>query len=95
MLKDLYNSKNNAKVAQLVERNLAKVEVAGSNLVFRSFEFHPPTVDGIFFSVSESNGERSRITRVAELVDAQDLKSCFPQRKYGFNSRPGYHLFRF
>ncbi len=27
---------NNAKVAQLVERNLAKVEVASSNLVFRS-----------------------------------------------------------
>ena len=26
----------NAEVAQLVERNLAKVEVAGSNLVFRS-----------------------------------------------------------
>ena len=26
-----------AEVAQLVERNLAKVEVAGSNLVFRSF----------------------------------------------------------
>ena len=28
--------------------------------------------------------------RVAELVDAQDLKSCFPQRKYGFDSRPGH-----
>ncbi len=28
--------KNNAKVAQLVERDLAKVEVAGSNPVFRS-----------------------------------------------------------
>ncbi len=27
---------NNAKVAQLVERDLAKVEVAGSNPVFRS-----------------------------------------------------------
>ena len=26
-----------AKIAQLVERNLAKVEVAGSNPVFRSF----------------------------------------------------------
>lgn len=26
----------NAKIAQLVERNLAKVEVAGSNPVFRS-----------------------------------------------------------
>ena len=29
-------TKTNAKVAQLVERNLAKVEVASSNLVFRS-----------------------------------------------------------
>ena len=28
----------NAKVAQLVERHLAKVEVAGSNPVFRSIE---------------------------------------------------------
>ncbi len=28
--------KTQAKVAQLVERNLAKVEVASSNLVFRS-----------------------------------------------------------
>jgi hypothetical protein len=27
---------------------------------------------------------------VAELVDAQDLKSCFPQRKYGFDSRLGH-----
>ena len=35
--------------------------------------------DGIFF------------TRVAEQVDAQDLKSCFPKRKYGFDSRLGYH----
>ena len=29
----------NAKVAQLVERDLAKVEVASSNLVFRSKPF--------------------------------------------------------
>jgi hypothetical protein len=28
--------RRNAKIAQLVERNLAKVEVAGSNPVFRS-----------------------------------------------------------
>ena len=28
--------------------------------------------------------------RVAELVDAQDLKYCFPQRKYGFDSRLGH-----
>ena len=35
-----------AEVAQLVERNLAKVEVAGSSLVFRSLKFHP--YGGIF-----------------------------------------------
>ncbi len=29
-------TKRNAKIAQLVERDLAKVEVAGSNPVFRS-----------------------------------------------------------
>ncbi len=29
----------NAKIAQLVERDLAKVEVAGSNPVFRSLSF--------------------------------------------------------
>ena len=34
---------NNAKIAQLVEHNLAKVRVAGSNPVFRSTgdECHP------------------------------------------------------
>ena len=41
------NRRFNAEVAQLVERNLAKVEVAGSSLVFRSKKFHPFT-DGIF-----------------------------------------------
>ena len=29
-------------------------------------------------------------TRVAEQVDAQDLKSCCPQRQYEFDPRPGY-----
>ena len=33
-------SGSNAEVAQLVERNLAKVEVASSSLVFRSKETH-------------------------------------------------------
>jgi hypothetical protein len=42
-----------AEVAQLVERNLAKVEVAGSSLVFRSFlkipsAGHLTFADGIF-----------------------------------------------
>ena len=34
----LLQTEINAKVAQLVERDLAKVEVAGSNPVFRSKE---------------------------------------------------------
>ena len=37
-------------------------------------------------------------TRVVELVDTQDLKSCLQQCKCGFNSHPGYkasaHLLR-
>ena len=37
----------NAKVAQLVEHDLAKVGVASSNLVFRSNPFHPK--EGICF----------------------------------------------
>ena len=36
-----------ADVAQLVERNLAKVEVAGSNLVIRSL----PSSEGFFFDL--------------------------------------------
>ncbi len=35
-------------------------------------------------------GLDGEFARVAELVDAQDLKSCFPQRKYGFDSRLGH-----
>ena len=62
------SSCNNAEVAHLVEHDLAKVGVAGSSPVFRS--------------------EKSRLragffwyTRVVELVDTQDLKSCSPQRE--------------
>jgi hypothetical protein len=51
----------------LVEHDLAKVGVAGSSPVFRS-EIDPDNV-GIFFL---KNG----FTRVVELVDTQDLKSC-------------------
>ena len=32
----------------------------------------------------------NRDALVAELVDAQDLKSCLPQGEYGFNSRLGH-----
>ena len=37
-----------ADVAQLVERNLAKVEVAGSNLVIRSKSKKPRLRTGLF-----------------------------------------------
>ena len=53
----------NAKIAQLVERNLAKVEVAGSSPVFRSKKKFSGTS---FFLPA----------LVVELVDTQDLKSC-------------------
>lgn len=43
------NQMANAKVAQLVERDLAKVEVAGSNPVFRSTN-SAPTPRGFFVS---------------------------------------------
>src|SRR5690606_17473242 len=55
----------NAKIAQLVERHLAKVEVAGSNPVFRS-----KTLLAAFFCF------KSKQARVVELVDTPDLKSC-------------------
>jgi hypothetical protein len=75
----------NAKVAQLVEHNLAKVRVAGPNPVFRSQE--PSTAEG-FFSHSLTQKTHTPhpnfnhtqthtvLARVVELVDTQDLKSC-------------------
>jgi hypothetical protein len=42
-----YRINTNAKVAQLVEHDLAKVGVASSNLVFRSIE--KPSVRKAFF----------------------------------------------
>ncbi len=57
-----------AKVAHLVERDLAKVEVAGSSPVFRSEEIPNPGLEFFLWP-----------TRVVELVDTQDLKSCWQQ----------------
>ncbi len=57
---------NHAKIAQLVERHLAKVEVAGSNPVFRSGKRCLPA---FFYS-------NAKFARVVELVDTPDLKSC-------------------
>ena len=65
-------NKRLAKVAQLIERHLAKVEVAGLSPVSRSpnHAFLPGTHDFSFSLPAE------RIARVVELVDTQDLKSC-------------------
>jgi hypothetical protein len=59
--------RNIAKVAQLVERDLAKVEVAGSNPVFRS----KGCPKGSLFNLVKYQD-----APVVELVDTQDLKSC-------------------
>ena len=64
-----------AKIAQLVERHLAKVEVAGSNPVFRSGRSKKtevagsPDASGPFFAHIKYHA------RVVELVDTLDLKS--------------------
>ena len=79
-----------AEVAQLVERNLAKVEVAGSSLVFRS---KIPPLCGIFhFSPNAAArwAKRKRLALVVELVDTQDLKSCPTQVGCRFNSCRGH-----
>ena len=52
---------HNAEIAQLVEHNLAKVRVASSSLVFRSF---------FCFCLMTDNA------RVAELVDAHVSGAC-------------------
>ena len=69
----LYLHSAKAKVAQLVEHDLAKVGVASSNLVFRSNPFHKKG-----FIV-----KRLTPAQMVELVDTQDLKSCARQRRAG------------
>jgi hypothetical protein len=67
-----------AKVAHLVEHNLAKVGVAGSSPVFRSK--NDPAFLRDFFSGA---------ALVVELVDTQDLKSCSPQTRVRVQVPPG------
>ena len=68
-----------AKVAQLVEHDLAKVGVAGPNPVFRS---KTETLFRGFFIIQSSHTHTSitptptHFAQVVELVDTQDLKSC-------------------
>ena len=68
-----------AEVAQLVEHDLAKVGVAGSSLVFRSKKI-PSQWFGIFYLHPSGMFTTGKLVDalVAELVDAQDLKSCLP-----------------
>ena len=66
----------------MVEHHLAMVGVAGSNPVFR---FHRQNV--LFMKANIA-----KIAGVAELADAQDLKSCGEQSPYRFDS-DSRHLF--
>jgi hypothetical protein len=72
----------NAKVAQLVEHDLAKVGVASSNLVFRS-ESLPPKRRDLFL-------KGYPLAQMVELVESPRLKSGFPSKECGFDSRSEY-----
>ena len=67
----MQHNNTNAKVAQLVEHDLAKVGVASSNLVFRSKAFPK---EGFYFKRYFLPDGRN--AQMVELVDTQDLKSC-------------------
>jgi hypothetical protein len=75
----------------LVERHLAKVEVAGSNPVFRSAS-NPLSIRWSVFEELPKLlcSERSRTAEVVELVDTLDLKSSGQKCPYGFKSRLQY-----
>ena len=68
-----------AKVAHLVEHDLAKVGVAGSSPVFRSR--NPSSFGGGIFFASAAIALAMAVVNalVVELVDTQDLKSCGQQ----------------
>jgi hypothetical protein len=80
---------NYAKVAQLVERDLAKVEVAGSNPVFRSKRLLL-LIERLFFRMLSAM--LSSPAQVVELVDTQDLKSCVHCERIGSSPIPGTSL---
>ncbi len=75
-----------AEVAQLVEHNLAKVRVAGSSPVFRSFPGKPG-----FFIKRRSKKLFIVIVhaRMVELVDTLDLKSNGHRGRAGSSPAPG------
>ena len=59
----------------MVERDLAKVEVAGSNPVFRS-NIKDVTSVTSFLYLPISFSSENEVAGMVELVDTQDLKSC-------------------
>ena len=76
-----------AAVAQLVERNLAKVEVESSRLFCRSTLKRESVFRFPFFaSIARYNPQ---VARVVKLVNTRDLKSL-GLWLYGFDSRPGH-----
>lgn len=74
-------TRQKAKVAQLVERDLAKVEVAGSNPVFRS-----KVAQATFFFQVFRSGD---LAGMVELVDTWDLKSHVRIGRAGSTPAPG------
>ena len=77
----------------MVERNLAKVKVAGSSLVSRSKQKTKVWAFSQTFFFEEflkKNFPLLKDAQVVELVDTQDLKSCATQIAYGFDSRLGH-----
>ena len=83
----LYLHSAKAKVAQLVEHDLAKVGVASSNLVFRSNPFHKKgfivkrLYPELFGTNNRSGGGTGRHA---------GLKILCPSKACGFDSRPEY-----
>ncbi len=81
----------NAKVAQLVEHDLAKVGVAGPNPVFRSVKMKPRWWNRICRKTKSShpNGRNDNEAQVVELVDTLDLKSNDHCGRAGSSPAPG------
>ena len=78
-----------AGIAQLVERNLAKVEVASSSLVSRS-RFRQSPVSGALFCRTPLLAVSARIQSTG--LVAEWLCSGLQIRVRRFNSDPGLHL---
>ena len=79
-LHPLYRRKFSARIAQLVEHNLAKVGVAGSSPVSRSYDELVHTGSFLFGTC---------FAGMVELVDTQDLKSCGRLGRAGSSPAPG------